>query len=510
MAKKRDLKNDPRWRPFIERYAFDLKRFFAEVIKTEFTWQQELIFDSVELPGSRTSVSSGHGTGKSRGLGGMALWHLLCYEKSNTMITAPKIDQVRAVAWKEMADCIDAIKSGPHRWIADYIEPEAEKIYVKGYKEGWFIIARTAPRGQPENLAGMHRDWLLIIADEASGIPDANYSTLTGALTDARNRMALFSQPTRSSGYFYETHNSLSTDNGGPWTAIVLNSEESPLVSPQFIRDKLLEYGGADSEEYLIRVKGQFPTEFGKYMLGRPALERCFGLPHVTRGREWGWVISVDVAAGEYRDKSVVLLNKVWGHSHDGRQPEIARRADIVAVPVWSNSIKPPQLAGTIADLNRQLSNATTLVDCGGYGLAVYQRLRDELGVPNVQKVLWGNPNFRGAYKERFFNQRAQATYSVSRAAREGRLSICEGRHKKDMLDQGSRIPYHFDEKARYVIESKGSAEWEGLPSPDLWDAAAFPFLETANYMIAEGALATGRDAAADAQRDAEEAFAEL
>lgn len=81
--------------------------------------------------------------------------------------------------------------------------------------------AQTAPRGSPKNLAGAHRDWLLWLIDEASGVPDANFGVITGSLTDERNRMAIASQPTRNSGFFYETHHKLSREEGGPWNALV-------------------------------------------------------------------------------------------------------------------------------------------------------------------------------------------------------------------------------------------------------------------------------------------------
>ena len=52
-----------------------------------------------------------------------------------------------------------------------------------------------------ENLAGLHGDWLMIWADEASGVPDANFGVMGGALSDKRNRMVLTSQPTRNNGF---------------------------------------------------------------------------------------------------------------------------------------------------------------------------------------------------------------------------------------------------------------------------------------------------------------------
>ena len=92
------LIDDPRYLHFATRYAFDLVRFAAEVVGMTPTHQQVELFQSVAPPGSRTSVRSGHGSGKSRSLAVITLWHLLCYPKSNTMLTAPKIEQVRNVA----------------------------------------------------------------------------------------------------------------------------------------------------------------------------------------------------------------------------------------------------------------------------------------------------------------------------------------------------------------------------------------------------------------------------
>ena len=86
------------------------------------------------------------------------------------------------------------------------------------------------------------RSWsikqIFLILDEASGISDKAINILTGALTEKDNRMLMMSQPTRPSGYFYDSHhkNAKSEHNpNGTWTSIILNSEESPFVEPKFI-----------------------------------------------------------------------------------------------------------------------------------------------------------------------------------------------------------------------------------------------------------------------------------
>jgi hypothetical protein len=248
------LTEDPRYPAFVRRYALDVTRFACEVVGMSPTAQQIELFESVSPLGSRTSVRSGHGSGKSRSLAVIALWHLLCYVKSNTLLTATKLEQTRNVAWKEITDVLDLMRDkGGQQWIVDYVALEAERVYIKNFKMQWFVFAKTAPRGSPEALAGMHRDFYLIIADEASGIPDANFAVMTGALTDARNRMLLLSQPRRPSCFFYETHNKLAKHSGGVWTAIQMDSRYSPLVSSQFIEEKRAE----ESDDEAMTFEGQ-------------------------------------------------------------------------------------------------------------------------------------------------------------------------------------------------------------------------------------------------------------
>ncbi|HAX4763741.1 TPA: terminase, partial [Escherichia coli] len=146
--------------------------------------------------------------------------------------------------------------------------------------------------GNEEALAGEHAEHLLLILDEASGISDKAINVMTGALTQKDNRMLMLSQPTRPSGYFYESHHSRAKAEGNPegvWTAIVLNSEESPFVEPSFIREKLLEYGGRDSLEYMVKVLGQFPRAINGYLLGRDECDRA-ARRKVLLEKDWGWV----------------------------------------------------------------------------------------------------------------------------------------------------------------------------------------------------------------------------
>jgi len=505
------LKADPRWPDFIERYAFDLYKFAVEVCQMDVTPQQQELFDEASVFGCRVSVSSGHGTGKTRSFGVTCLWHLLCYQHSLTYVTAPKLKTVREGVWKEIATMLEEIRKGPHAWIADYVVIQAEKVYVAGYSANWYVTTRTAPRGNPENLAGTHADYLLWLADEASGIPDENFGVIGGALTDERNRFVMASQPTRSTGFFWETHHGLSKYRGGPWTSLVFNSEESPIVSLKFIKEKRQQYGGADEAEYQIKVKGMFPTNLSKYLLSTTMLERAIeAASPILPGEEWGHVIVVDVAAGMGRDKTVATHMRVSGKG-DRMANERRRKIEVVDIPIYTATEDWTPLAVKLRDYAMRFPNVTIVIDVSAMGVQFMRRLQElQEGNMIVQGVLWGARNHSNAYRQRFINQRAQCTVHATEAIKDGVVKLSP-KHKRDLIDQGSRLPYAFDDLGRFKIASKESMAADGLPSPDLFDTICMAFLEDVNYVAcAEETVVSKSSRAKSAMERAKAALADV
>ena len=70
--------------------------------------------------------------------------------------------------------------------------PEAAKMfydYTSDYvritesPENWFARARTGRKENPEALAGLHALFMMLVVDEASGVPDAIFQSSKSALT---------------------------------------------------------------------------------------------------------------------------------------------------------------------------------------------------------------------------------------------------------------------------------------------------------------------------------------
>lgn len=477
------LVQDPRYLPFVRRYAFDLQKFAKEVCGIELTWQQVAVAESIIGKNSRTSISSGHGTGKTGLFGVVSLWHLVCYKESITAIVAPNITQVKKQVFKEIGLSLNRMKKGEFKWVADQVELLKTEVYIKGAQEYWHILAKTAPKGEPENLAGLHAENLLIIVDEASGVEDAHFGVLTGALTQSNNRMVLASQPTRNVGFFYDTHHELSKANGGEWTSITLNSEESPLVTLEFLLGKKKQYS---KEQYDIKVRGLFPNKSDGFLLGRSEIDAIFGHNPINEtDDDWGYVIPIDVGGGDYRDESVMTVARVVGFGNLG---ENARRVYIEDIPLCTDRMDTVVFSKATHRGASNYESATVPVDFGGMGVAFIHQL-NHLGTPNVEKVKWGNPCFLKDYREQFLNLRAQAVVSLARAIQEGRFGISKSvadRYGARIINELTRIPYFYDEKARYQIMSKKDMRAKGIPSPDIADTFAFTFLEGINYIAVE------------------------
>lgn len=496
----------PQWLELCKEYQGDIVRFATEVCGYVLSRQQRRLLTSVARSRARTSVASGHGTGKTKSLAIIVWWHLVCFPMSVTLVTANDMDQLKVTLWKEIGATHDKMRQGPFGWLAQHIFVGADMhCHVIGFQDQWFCESKTANAKTANKMAGRHGENFMIIVDEGSTVPDEVFTTLTGALTEQHNRTLITSQYTRVAGYFHRTQTELSVEQGGDWDAMTFSSVDSPWVSDEWLLEKFQEY---DEDEKRVRIFGLPPEDSSKYMMSLKAAHSMY-----TRGRiigddePYGWFVLSDVALGEgMRDKSSIIVAKVIGYGDSG--PD-ARRVEVWEIPLFTNHVKSNALAGHVLDAGSSLSNVTYLVDKGGIGGSVCQDI-ENAGVILIP-VIWGKPCWKKANSERYINQRAQATHHASRAAKEGRLSILTQDYKRHMIAQASGVPKDHSANYRLKIPEKGSPAWEGRGSPDLWDAVDFAFIENANYIVADNSGSRNAvTSAAKALAAAEDMFADL
>lgn len=463
----RSIKTDPRYRDFCARYRHNYRLAALELFGKSPTWQQDDILNSVQQIGSKTTVTSGHGTGKSDMSSIILMVFIMTQPGARGILMANKIAQVQTGVFKYVKDnwkrCCDRMP-----WLQNYFVLTDTTFYERTAKGTWTTVAKSCRRGNEEALAGEHAEHMLIIVDEASGVSDKAFGVVTGAMTQRDNRILLLSQPTRPSGYFYDTHHKLAKTSGNPkgeYTAICLNSEESPLVTADFIRMKLAEYGGRDSMEYAIKVLGRFPRKTDGFLLGLDDIQRA-QRRKVQLAKGWGWMALCDVGNG--RDKSVILICQVSG---DRQHRRVVGRKMLE----MSGDCDPVSFGRRIAQEcdPEKYPNITIAVDADGVGSATCKIL-EEMG-HTVTRIRWGKPMHSRQDKDRFINKRAFACIMAADAIKAGRM-----RPTSDFVvaEQGSRIPYSMNEYGQYVIMKKPQMRAQlNIKSPDHWDVYCFAWL---------------------------------
>lgn len=232
---------------------------FSEFTKYKnLTWQQVEIVLAVSRAVNnkdkrKIAVRSWHGIWKSSIISIIIIRFLFCFYQSVIGCTAPTQIQMQDVLWKELALWINRLPEN----IANMFEHTQNYVrvwYKDSDKAAWYARARTAAKEHPEALAGLHADDIMIIADEASWVPDEIFETAMSAMTNPNYIFLMISNPTRLEWYFYNAF----TDNADNFQTLIFNSEESPIVDWWFVHNVIDDYG-KDSDQYRVRVLWEFP-----------------------------------------------------------------------------------------------------------------------------------------------------------------------------------------------------------------------------------------------------------
>jgi hypothetical protein len=161
------LTNNP-FVEFVKLYKNNPVLFVKEVLNTEpDPWQVEFL-NHIASGNRRISVRSGHGVGKSTASAWAMIWYLLLRFPVKVVVTAPTSSQLYDALFAEVKRWVKVLPP----MLADMLDVKQDRIEVIGANEEAFISARTSRAEQPEALQGVHSDHVMLVGDEASGIPE--------------------------------------------------------------------------------------------------------------------------------------------------------------------------------------------------------------------------------------------------------------------------------------------------------------------------------------------------
>lgn len=440
------------------------------------TWQQWVILLAVErglvgLAPKRVSVSSGHGIGKDATLAWLILWYLFCHKDAMVPCTAPSSDQMYDILWKELAVWLRRMPQdvqAMYEWSTMYLR-------MAESPETWFARAKTARKEAPEALAGIHADYVFMAIDEASGVAEEIFNTAEGALTNANIFVFMISNPTRLTGYFYESHHKFKA----MWQCLKFDGRESPIVDQQFV-DGIIAKHGEDSDEMKIRVVGIFADEDSVDdqgyvpLLGKDDLKE---VPDVGRFRP-GWArLGIDPAGGG-KNKTVWVVRDHF-------------RAKIVKVQDKSTGLSIAEATITIMDMFG-IPDWQVTVDAFGEGIDAVQELA--LAGYRVNAINTGHPCEEVEDRAAFINIRAMISWRARTWIKKGSELV---RHK--LWQQCLVIRYRRQLSGKKKVMDKNEMAKQGIASPDAWDAFSLTFFRPENYERRELSTDDSGTAAAEA-----------
>lgn len=402
-----------------------------------------------------TSVRSGHGVGKSALAAWAIIWWMCTRPWPKIPCTAPTKHQLNDILWAEVSKWL---RNNP-AVIKDIIWTK-EKIYMRKYPEEWFAVARTA--SIPDALQGFHSPFLFYVIEEASGVSDAVFEPVLGALSTPGARLLMLGNPTQLSGFFYDSFHR----NRESYATFHIDGRDSPLVSKDFV-DMILKMYGEDSDVFRVRVTGDFPKQENDVFIPLPLLERSVMTEWTEPKRPRLVHIGCDVARfgddktviGYKVDERVFFYKRVQGQ-------DTMRTADDI-VQLGELLVRRYGITGSIP----------IKVDDSGVGGGVVDRLKQikrnqptRFGWMDVVPVIFGQK-----IKHDFYNDSTSYMMAiVKRLLQPFNEDTGEPKpvelvipNDNDLIGQLSVRKYSLTEASKIKVESKEEMKKRGLHSPD-------------------------------------------
>ena len=425
-------------------------------------WQRELLRDlkahikknngALAMDTLRSAIASGRGIGKSAMVSWLILWMLSTRIGSSVVVSANSEAQLRSVTWGELAKWsamlinshwweISATKLVPAVWLTELVERD-----LKLGTRYWAAEGKLWSAENPDSYAGVHNhQGMMLIFDEASGIPDPIWSVGSGFFTENipdRYWMA-FSNPRRNTGYFFECFNAKREF----WTTKQVDARTVEDTDKAVYEQIIAEYG-KDSPEARIEVYGEFPTEGEDQFISPQLVDDAFAREKY-KDETAPRVMGIDPARGG-ADSTVIVVRQ-------GR--------DLLSIKRYHGE-DTMAIVGRVIDAMEEFKPTMTVIDEGGLGYGILDRLNEQR-----YKVRGVNFGWKAKNSIMYGNKRAEIWGTMKDWLKSA--SISQDRQLKADLTGPTKKP---NSAGTIFLEGKKEMRARGLASPDAADALAVTF----------------------------------
>ena len=444
----------------------------------EHVWsKQRQILESVR-DHRLTAVPSCHGPGKSF----VAARALAAWIDSHPALeafgvtSAPTDPQVKAVLWREITRTHRKGALGG-RVTLDAQWKMYDELVAFGRKPA--DIAAGSAEETVTAFQGIHARFVLVIFDEASGIPRPLWTAAQSLLTNADARFLAIGNPDDPSSEFARICRGAPAEGGMStlgWNVIPISLFDTPnftgedvpdelrpyLPSQQWLDDFVLNVGGPGTAIYTSKVEGRFPEDKADGVV------------------PWSWIHGC--RTDETRERhavnraNLVELGVDVGASDNGDLTVVRERRGMVAGRRWTvQSADPEIVARTVVEAARECDAGRIKVDAIGVGWGLVSLVARDLPGVAVVPVTVSEAAPDGPNGERYANLRAALWWELGRLLSQSKawdLTALDDRALADLAE-----PKWWEDKAgRIVVEPKDKVRERLGRSPDDADALLLAF----------------------------------
>lgn len=444
------------------------------------TWSmQRTIMESVR-DNRQTTVQSCHEIGKSFTAALTACWWIDSHPAGEAFVvtTAPSDKQVKAILWREINRLHARLGLGGRTNLSEWY-----------YGNELVAYGRKPSEYDPTALQGTHAKYMLVIIDEACGVPTALWDAASSLTANQYGRTLAIGNPDDRSTEFGNVCN----DAG--WNVIKVGYEDTPnftgeqvsehlrdlLIHPDWVAERAAKWG-PESALFLSKCKGEFPEVGTDGVVPLAWAEACKHLELPAKGDHQG---GIDVGAGGDR----TILRERTGM-------RVGREVQFI-------DADPMRTVGRLVEHIRDWGLERVKVDAIGIGWGIYGLIREYSSVNNplgpclhhaeviavnvAEAATLGN-------EDRYLNKRAEIWWTIGRELSRLRTwdlseidddtmgELCSPRYQ--IMDSKGRIKIEAKDEVRKRLAGRSTdhadalllafwdpvhtAEFAGISTPDV------------------------------------------
>jgi len=481
---------------------------FAEEVLGIVLWEkQKDMLNSLCVPPYRVFVCASHGVGKTFVAAVAVLWMGLCFPRSIVLSTAPTQQQVQDLMWRTI------------RVLAKDVAPDIMKGFSAPEYEiakDWFGIGRAASSG--DAFQGYHAPDMLIVLDEAVGVPSEIWEAVHGMDNDNTRILAIMN-PTDVTSHAYQEYlsryyetihisglehpNVQAYCNGGDivipgaiqglhWESLL--KKWSDTVEAEYKKDTDVEFPPDSGQWYRpgalaeSRLLGRWPLESGDSFFGEMHVAKLLrtyfqhpGLEKTYDSSLWDTElqVGVDIARSgvDFSCISVRYQNEIIDHTRINGQDTIGLTG--ILIEVLHNLANEYEIDG---------KDIPVICDITGIGAGLY----DVMASQNYN-VLDLNFSQKPYDTDKYANARTELYALFATQCKDGDIMLTDEIAKeygyiisKQLMAQ----QYTYTSNGKFILIPKTLMRKKTGMSPDDTDAicmACYPFYGRLSYMELDG-----------------------